>query len=196
MDIIRLRITPSAKRNTYSVAILFFDFTQGRGATHLNPGLGNRNSYRVAAACTNLLRVTPTVKRNSYRVAGMHSIHYGLTKHGLNAKPHLSLYQGKETRANRLKHSRNKLKPLEEVWGGAAALGRGIWIDTKKRADCFSLLRAACPILYYSPNAYLTSMCLTSSFSSFFSTFGRTTLSTPSATLASILSASTLSGRA
>ena len=176
--------------------MLFFDFTQGRGATHLNPGLGNRNSFRVAAACTNLLRVTPTTKRNSYRVAWMHSIHYEPTIHGLSAKPHPYLIQGEGARANHLKHSGNELPPLGEGWGGAVALGRGFWIDTKKGAGCFSLLRAACPILYYSPNAYLTSMCLTSSFSSFFSTFGRTTLSTPSATLASILSASTLSGRA
>lgn len=155
-----------------------------------------RNSDRVATAYTNHLRVTPTAKRNSYSVVEVHTIHFGLTKHGLNTKPHPYLTQGKEARANRLKHSRNKIQILGEDWEGAAALGRGFGIDTKKRADCFSLLRAACPILYYSPNAYLTSMCLTSSFSSFFSTFGRTTLSTPSATLASILSASTLSGRA
>ena len=54
----------------------------------------------------------------------MHSIHYEPTIHGLSAKLHPYLTQGKEARANRLKHSKNKLKPLEEVWGGAAALGR------------------------------------------------------------------------
>lgn len=54
----------------------------------------------------------------------MHTIHYGLTKHGLSAKLNPYLTQEKEARANRLKHSKNKLKPLEEVWGGAAALGR------------------------------------------------------------------------
>ena len=43
-----LRVTPSAKRNSYRVAILFCINTQGRGAAHLNPGLGKRNSYRVA----------------------------------------------------------------------------------------------------------------------------------------------------
>ena len=32
-------VTPSANRNTYSVAILFFINTQGRGASPLNPGL-------------------------------------------------------------------------------------------------------------------------------------------------------------
>ncbi|OYP71637.1 hypothetical protein CIK87_00275 [Prevotella sp. P5-64] len=47
-EIIGLSITPSAKRNTYSVAILFCINTQGRGAARLNPGLGKRNSYRVA----------------------------------------------------------------------------------------------------------------------------------------------------
>ena len=78
------------------------------------------------------MRITPSAKRNTYRVVEVHTIHYGLTKHGLNAKPHPYLTQGKEARANRLKHSRNKLKPLEEVWGGVAALGRGFWIDTKK----------------------------------------------------------------
>jgi hypothetical protein len=48
LAIILLRVTPSANRNTYSIAFSFFVLTQGRGAAHLNPGLGNRNSYRVA----------------------------------------------------------------------------------------------------------------------------------------------------
>ena len=48
LAIILLRVTPSAKRNSYRVAILFCINTQGRGAAHLNPGLWNRNSYRVA----------------------------------------------------------------------------------------------------------------------------------------------------
>ena len=46
----RLMVTPSANRNSYRVAIFFYILTQGRGASPLNPGLGNRNSYRVAAA--------------------------------------------------------------------------------------------------------------------------------------------------
>ena len=41
-------VTPSANRNTYSIAISFYILTQGRGASPRNPGLGNRNSYRVA----------------------------------------------------------------------------------------------------------------------------------------------------
>ena len=49
-----LWVTPSAKRNTYSVAFLFCMYTQGRGAAHLNPGLGNRNSYRVAGGAYRL----------------------------------------------------------------------------------------------------------------------------------------------
>ena len=44
-------VTPTANRNTYSIAIFFYILTQGRGASPLNPGLGNRNSVRVAAAC-------------------------------------------------------------------------------------------------------------------------------------------------
>ncbi|OYP70292.1 hypothetical protein CIK92_10645 [Prevotella sp. P4-67] len=91
-----------------------------------------RNSDRVATAYTNHLRVTPTAKRNSYSVVEVHSIHYEPTIHGLSAKPQPYLAQGKEARANHLKHSRNKLQPLEEVWGGAAALARGFGIDTKK----------------------------------------------------------------
>ena len=47
-SIVLLRVTPSAKRNTYSVAPPFIYSTQGRGAAHLNPGLEKRNSYRVA----------------------------------------------------------------------------------------------------------------------------------------------------
>ena len=83
-EIIGLRITPSAKRNTYSVAILFCINTQGRGATRLNPGLGKRNSYRVAGVRTvhNGLIIPPSWvealhastlgwgSSNSYRVAG------------------------------------------------------------------------------------------------------------------------------
>ena len=34
-----LRVTPTANRNSYRVANLYYVFTQGRGATHLNPGL-------------------------------------------------------------------------------------------------------------------------------------------------------------
>ena len=41
-------VTPLAKRNSCRVAKRVGDDTQGRGAAHLNPGLGNRNSYRVA----------------------------------------------------------------------------------------------------------------------------------------------------
>ena len=43
-----LWITPSANRNSYRVAKHYYIFTQGRGAAHLNPGLRNRNSFRVA----------------------------------------------------------------------------------------------------------------------------------------------------
>lgn len=75
----------------------------------------------------------------------MHTIHYGLTKHGLNAKPHPYLTEGKEARANRLKHSRNKLKPLEEVWVGAAALGRGIWDRHKKKGRLFLITESSLP---------------------------------------------------
>ena len=46
------------------------DDTQGRGAAHLNPGLGNRNSYRVASGCV------PT------RIISTHSKDRDL--HGLN----------------------------------------------------------------------------------------------------------------
>ena len=44
-------VTPSAKRNSCRVAKRVGNDTQGRGAAHLNPGLGNRNSYRVASGC-------------------------------------------------------------------------------------------------------------------------------------------------
>ena len=37
--IILLRVTPSAKRNSYRVATPYYICTQGRGAAHLNPGL-------------------------------------------------------------------------------------------------------------------------------------------------------------
>ena len=49
MGIIRWSITPSAKRNSYRVATPFDTCTQGSGLAR-NPGLGNSNTYRVAAA--------------------------------------------------------------------------------------------------------------------------------------------------
>ena len=36
LPIILLRVTPTAKRNTYSVATPFIIYTQGRGAARLN----------------------------------------------------------------------------------------------------------------------------------------------------------------
>ena len=66
----RLMVTPSANRNSCRVAKRVGDDTQGRGAAHLNPGLGNRNSYRVASGCV------PT------RIISTHSKDRDL--HGLN----------------------------------------------------------------------------------------------------------------
>ena len=63
-------VTPSANRNSCRVAKRVGDDTQGRGAAHLNPGLGNRNSYRVASGCV------PT------RIISTHSKDRDL--HGLN----------------------------------------------------------------------------------------------------------------
>ena len=77
-------VTPSAKRNSCRVAKRVGNDTQGRGAAHLNPGLGNRNSYRVASGCVptriisthskdrdlQWLQLNPGLRnRNSYRVA-------------------------------------------------------------------------------------------------------------------------------
>ena len=39
LPIILLRVTPSANRNTYSVATPYYIYTQGRGAARLTPGL-------------------------------------------------------------------------------------------------------------------------------------------------------------
>ena len=55
LPIILLRVTPTAKRNSYRVARLVgclprvADFAR-------NPGLEKRNSYRVAAACEGFIR--------------------------------------------------------------------------------------------------------------------------------------------
>ena len=77
-------VTPSANRNSYRVSKVVRDDTQGRGAAHLNPGLGNRNSYRVAFGRVlahiisthskdrglQWLQLNPGLgNRNSYRVA-------------------------------------------------------------------------------------------------------------------------------
>ena len=55
-----LQVTPTANRNSYRVAILVGEATQGRGATRLNPGLGKRNSYRVARGAYHQLWVDHT----------------------------------------------------------------------------------------------------------------------------------------
>ena len=55
-----LQVTPTANRNSYRVAILVGAATQGRGAARLNPGLGNRNSYRVARGAHHQLWVDHT----------------------------------------------------------------------------------------------------------------------------------------
>ena len=55
-----LQVTPTANRNSYRVAILVGAATQGRGATRLNPGLGKRNSYRVARGAYHQLWVDHT----------------------------------------------------------------------------------------------------------------------------------------
>ena len=48
-EIRRLSITPTAKRNSYRVAILVGQLPRVAGHAR-NPGLCNRNSYRAAAA--------------------------------------------------------------------------------------------------------------------------------------------------
>ena len=104
MGIIRLSITPSAKRNTlpfrvakrragdlrFSVAILLWFNTQCRGAAHLNPGLGKRNSYRVARGAhrlrgdnhTWLLVCISSTTTKLCITLGEHFIHCGITIHG------------------------------------------------------------------------------------------------------------------
>ena len=50
LSIILLRVTPTANRNSYRVAILVGRLPRVACFAR-NPGLGNRNSVRVAAAC-------------------------------------------------------------------------------------------------------------------------------------------------
>ena len=61
-----LQVTPTANRNSYRVAILVGAATQGRGATRLNPGLGKRNSYRVARGAYLLLWANHTWSLGAY----------------------------------------------------------------------------------------------------------------------------------
>ena len=49
LPIILLRVTPTAKRNSVRVARLVVQLPRVASFAR-NPGLGNRNSYRVAAA--------------------------------------------------------------------------------------------------------------------------------------------------
>ena len=69
-----LQVTPSAKRNSYRVAILVGRLPRVASFAR-NPGLGKRNSYRVARLVGCLPRVADYArnpglgKRNSVRVA-------------------------------------------------------------------------------------------------------------------------------
>ena len=58
--IILLRITPTANRNSYRVALLVGQLPRVAVFAR-NPGLGKRNSYRVAAACGFLVCIIPLV---------------------------------------------------------------------------------------------------------------------------------------
>ena len=57
---ILLRVTPTANRNSYRVAMLVGQLPRV-AAFARNPGLGKRNSYRVAAACGILVCIIPHV---------------------------------------------------------------------------------------------------------------------------------------
>ena len=57
---ILLRVTPAANRNSYRVAMLVGQLPRV-AAFARNPGLGKRNSYRVAAACGILVCIIPHV---------------------------------------------------------------------------------------------------------------------------------------
>ena len=56
--IVLVRVTPAAKRNTYSVAIMVV-LAPRVAVFARNPGLGNRNTYSVAVACGNLSLSSP-----------------------------------------------------------------------------------------------------------------------------------------
>ena len=116
-SIVLLRVTPTANRNSYRVARLVGSLPRVAVFAR-NPGLGNRNSYRVVKD-----KPHPNLPQGEGVPPKVHPNHY---------KPHPNLSQGEKTSSNRLKHSRNKIHPLGEDWGGAAALGRGFGIDTKK----------------------------------------------------------------
>ena len=55
-----LWVTPAANRNSYRVARLVVQLPRVAVFAR-NPGLGNRNSYRVAAACGFLVCIIPHV---------------------------------------------------------------------------------------------------------------------------------------
>ena len=55
-----LRVTPAANRNSYRVARLVVQLPRVAVFAR-NPGLGKRNSYRVAAACGLLICIIPHV---------------------------------------------------------------------------------------------------------------------------------------
>ena len=55
-----MRVTPAANRNTYSVAIMVV-LAPRVAVFARNPGLGNRNTYSVAAAHGSLCTCTPCV---------------------------------------------------------------------------------------------------------------------------------------
>ena len=92
LPIILLRVTPSANRNTYSVATLIIHIPRVEALRTSTLG------YEIA---------TPT------ELPGVRTIHH--------RGPIPAFPKGKEQHPNILKLSGNELPPLEEGWGGAAS---------------------------------------------------------------------------
>ena len=102
---ISLRVTPTAKRNTYSVAWLV-GWIPRVACFARNPGLGNRNTYSVAVGGSSRSKWGP-----------FPAIFKGIE---FQLRPHPSLPQGEGALPKCLKHSKMELPPLGEGWDGAA----------------------------------------------------------------------------
>ena len=110
---------PTANRNSYRVARLVGAHTQGSGLAR-NPGLGNRNSFRVAAAydgfvMEGIMFVCMDVGvAAAYVVFVMRDMLFVSMDVGVAAGGHPRISQGEGVLSKRLKHTKYELPPLGE----------------------------------------------------------------------------------
>ena len=123
-----LRVTPTAKRNTYSIATPYYICTQG-SVLRPQPWAGKTQLHYLSAAhCAAPVTfgselLLPADISTMYQPPPLP--HHG---HHTSHEHHSSLTQGERGPPNRLKHNKYDLHHFGEGWGGASS----VWSPPKK----------------------------------------------------------------